>query len=77
MYTQDTLRPRLTVRFIVSQSHRAYLRKEWKSLAVLLGPTMLAAWFVSGLLIWGMIPGLTYVGKLNLCELVSAAYLEI
>jgi NhaP-type Na+/H+ or K+/H+ antiporter len=51
---------------------KAYLKKEWKSLATLLGPAMLSGWFVSGLLIWGLIPGLTYV---SLSVTVNSSYI--
>lgn len=40
---------------------KAYLRKEWVSLATLLGPIMVSAWFVTSLLIWGLIPGLNFL----------------
>lgn len=40
---------------------KAYLRKEWLSLVTLLGPIMIAAWFVTSLLIWGLIPGLNFL----------------
>lgn len=40
---------------------KAYLKREWISLATLLGPIMLIAWFLTSLLIWGLIPGLTYL----------------
>jgi NhaP-type Na+/H+ or K+/H+ antiporter len=40
---------------------KAYLRREWLSLVTLLGPVMLCAWFVTSLLIWGLVPGLTYL----------------
>ncbi|WVW82386.1 hypothetical protein I302_104393 [Kwoniella bestiolae CBS 10118] len=41
-----------------------YLRREWLSLVTLLGPIMTTAWFVSSLLIWGLIPGLTFLESL-------------
>lgn len=43
---------------------KAYLRKEWLSLTTLLLPVMLCAWFVTSLLIWGLIPGLSYLESL-------------
>lgn len=49
----------------------AYVRKEWKSLATLLGPVMTIAWFVSGLLIWGLIPGLTFLESLVIGSCVT------
>ncbi|WVQ97379.1 hypothetical protein IAU59_004491 [Kwoniella sp. CBS 9459] len=42
----------------------AYLRREWMSLATLLGPVMTTAWFISSLLVWGLIPGLTFLESL-------------
>ncbi|WWD17799.1 hypothetical protein CI109_102241 [Kwoniella shandongensis] len=49
----------------------AYVKKEWKSLATLLGPVMTIAWFVSGLLIWGLIPGLTFLESLVIGSCVT------
>jgi NhaP-type Na+/H+ or K+/H+ antiporter len=40
---------------------KAYLRREWISLVTLLGPIMISAWFVTSLLIWGLIPGLNFL----------------
>jgi NhaP-type Na+/H+ or K+/H+ antiporter len=40
---------------------KAYLRKELVSILVLLGPVMIYMWLVSGLLVWGLIPGLNFV----------------
>ena len=50
---------------------RAYLWKERSSLLTLLGPVMLSAWFVTGLLIWGLIPGLTYLEALVISACVT------
>lgn len=50
---------------------KAYLWKEWKSLALLLGPTMIAAWFSSALLIWGLIPGLTFLEALVISSCIT------
>ena len=41
-----------------------YLFKEWKSLALLLGPGMTAMWLCSSLLIWGMVPNLSFLYSL-------------
>ncbi|GAA97563.1 uncharacterized protein L969DRAFT_91475 [Mixia osmundae IAM 14324] len=41
-----------------------YLLKAWKSLAMILLPVMTAAWFVSSLIIWGLVPGLTFLEAL-------------
>lgn len=42
---------------------KAYLKKEFKSLLILLGPVMVFMWVVSGLSVWYFIPGLTFVSK--------------
>jgi NhaP-type Na+/H+ or K+/H+ antiporter len=42
---------------------KAYLKKEFKSLLVLLGPVMVFMWVVSGLCVWYFIPGLTFVSN--------------
>ncbi|OCF31083.1 hypothetical protein I316_07214 [Kwoniella heveanensis BCC8398] len=42
----------------------AYLRREWLSLTTLLGPVMTTAWFISSLLVWGLVPGLTFLESL-------------
>ncbi|KAK8191189.1 Sodium/hydrogen exchanger family-domain-containing protein [Phyllosticta capitalensis] len=41
-----------------------YLQKEWKSLALLLGPGMTGMWLITSLLCWGMVPGLNFLGAL-------------
>ncbi|ORX36017.1 Sodium/hydrogen exchanger family-domain-containing protein [Kockovaella imperatae] len=43
---------------------KAYLRKNWISLTTLLGPIMTTAWFITSLLVWAMIPGLTFLEAL-------------
>lgn len=43
-----------------------YLERNWLSLFMLLLVIMTIAWFVCGLLIWGLIPGLTFVESLCL-----------
>jgi NhaP-type Na+/H+ or K+/H+ antiporter len=40
---------------------KAYLKKDLKSLLTLLGPVMIYMWLVSGLLVWALVPGLSYV----------------
>lgn len=50
---------------------KAYLLKEWRSLIVLLGPVMTAAWFMCGLLIWALIPGLTFLESLVIGSCVT------
>lgn len=37
-----------------------YLKKEWRSLALLLGPGMCGMWIISSLLIWGLVPNLSF-----------------
>lgn len=41
-----------------------YLLKEWKSLALLLGPGMTFMWLSSSLLIWGLVPNLDFLHAL-------------
>ncbi|CEP08860.1 hypothetical protein [Parasitella parasitica] len=40
---------------------KAYLRKELSSILILLGPVMLFMWLISGLFVWALMPGLTFV----------------
>jgi NhaP-type Na+/H+ or K+/H+ antiporter len=48
-----------------------YLRKEWKALALLLGPIMTAMWLVSSLLVWGLVPNLPFVHALAVAACVT------
>ena len=41
-----------------------YLLTEWKSLAILLGPGMIAMWMSASLIIWGMVPNLPFLHAL-------------
>ncbi|KAI0378256.1 Sodium/hydrogen exchanger family-domain-containing protein [Hypomontagnella monticulosa] len=41
-----------------------YLKKEWKPLALLLGPIMTAMWLVTSLLVWGLVPNLPFLHAL-------------
>ncbi|KAG9246110.1 Sodium/hydrogen exchanger family-domain-containing protein [Calycina marina] len=41
-----------------------YLKTEWKSLALLLGPVMTTMWIVSSLLIWSLVPNLSFLHAL-------------
>ncbi|KAL8817521.1 MAG: hypothetical protein Q9191_008132, partial [Dirinaria sp. TL-2023a] len=41
-----------------------YLQYEWKSLSLLLGPGMTAMWVSSALLIWAMVPNLSFLHAL-------------
>jgi NhaP-type Na+/H+ or K+/H+ antiporter len=36
-----------------------YLKREWRSLAYLLGPGMIAMWLTTSLLVWAMVPNIT------------------
>lgn len=38
-----------------------YLKKEWKSLFYLIGPGMVVMWLVTSMLIWAMVPNLTFL----------------
>lgn len=42
---------------------RAYLKKQFQSLCILLGPVMVFAWLASSLLIWGLFPKLKFVSR--------------
>lgn len=41
-----------------------YLHREWKSLALLLGPGMTAMWICSTLIVWGMVPKISFLHSL-------------
>ncbi|PQE12846.1 Na H antiporter protein [Rutstroemia sp. NJR-2017a BBW] len=41
-----------------------YLKLEWKSLSLLLGPIMTTMWLASSLLVWGMVPNLSFLHAL-------------
>ncbi|KAL9131724.1 MAG: hypothetical protein Q9217_000399 [Psora testacea] len=41
-----------------------YLYKEWRSLALLIGPGMTVMWISSSLIIWGMVPNLNFLHSL-------------
>lgn len=41
-----------------------YLRTEWRSLTILLGPGLTIMWLVSSLLVWAMVPHLTFLHAL-------------
>ncbi|KAL0084383.1 Sodium/hydrogen exchanger family-domain-containing protein [Phycomyces blakesleeanus] len=47
---------------------KAYLRKEIGSLFVLLIPVMIWMWIISGLCVWAMIPGLTFLQSLMIAS---------
>lgn len=41
-----------------------YLQREWKSLALLLGPGMTIMWISSSLLVWALVPNLSFLHSL-------------
>lgn len=48
-----------------------YLRMEWRSLAVLLGPGMCIMWMVTSLLIWAMVPNIPFLFALAVGSCVT------
>ncbi|TVY49394.1 Na(+)/H(+) antiporter [Lachnellula occidentalis] len=48
-----------------------YLQKEWKSLALLVGPVMTLMWLASSLIVWGMVPHISFVQALALGACVT------
>ncbi|KAK3343755.1 Sodium/hydrogen exchanger family-domain-containing protein [Lasiosphaeria hispida] len=48
-----------------------YLKKEWRPLAILLGPIMVAMWVSTSLLIWAMVPGLPILHALAIGSCVT------
>lgn len=48
-----------------------YLRREWKPLALLLGPIMAAMWLSTGLLIWALVPRLPFLHALAIGACVT------
>jgi sodium/hydrogen antiporter len=48
-----------------------YLQKEWKSLALLLGPVMTVMWICSSLIIWGLVPDLPFLHALAIGACVT------
>lgn len=41
-----------------------YLYREWKSLALLLGPAMTAMWISSSLIVWAVVPKVGFLASL-------------
>ncbi|KAM7206257.1 Sodium/hydrogen exchanger family domain containing protein [Rhypophila sp. PSN 637] len=41
-----------------------YLKKEWKPLSLLLGPVMVAMWISTSLLVWALVPNLSFLHAL-------------
>lgn len=48
-----------------------YLQKEWKSLALLLGPVMAIMWMASSLLVWAMVPHISFLHALAIGACVT------
>lgn len=48
-----------------------YLQKEWRSLAVLLGPGLTIMWLSTSLLVWGLVPGIDFVMALTVGACVT------
>jgi NhaP-type Na+/H+ or K+/H+ antiporter len=48
-----------------------YLQKEWKSLAILLGPAMTSMWTISSVLIWLMVPDLPFLHALAVAACIT------
>jgi len=48
-----------------------YLKTEWKSLSLLLGPVMCAMWMVTSLLVWAMVPNLPFLHALAVGSCVT------
>ena len=54
-----------------SSDVQAYMARHWRSLFFLLGPCMIWGWFVSALLIWGLIPHLNLLSSLVIAACVT------
>ena len=48
-----------------------YLKKQWKPLAILVGPIMAAMWLATSLLVWGLVPGLSLLHALAIGSCVT------
>jgi sodium/hydrogen antiporter len=48
-----------------------YLKKEWKSLAILLGPVMTSMWLITSLLVWALVPNLPFLHALAIGACVT------
>lgn len=53
------------------QLPKRYLQIEWKSLSLLLGPGMSAMWMCSSLVIWAMVPNLSFLHALVVAACVT------
>lgn len=48
-----------------------YLKKEWKSLSLLLGPGMCFMWLATSLLVWGLVPHISFLHALAVAACVT------
>lgn len=48
-----------------------YLRTEWKSLCILLGPGLCTMWIVTSLLVWGLVPNIDFVMAISIGACVT------
>ncbi|RDW71359.1 putative Na(+) antiporter 1 [Coleophoma cylindrospora] len=48
-----------------------YLLKEWRPLALLLGPVMTAMWLLGSLIIWGLVPNISFLHALAIGACVT------
>ena len=48
-----------------------YLQTEWKSLSLLLGPGMCAMWIITSLLVWAMVPNISFLFALAVGSCVT------
>jgi sodium/hydrogen antiporter len=48
-----------------------YLKKQWKSLSILVGPVMMCMWIIASLLIWGLVPNLPFLHALAIGACVT------
>ena len=53
------------------QLPKKYLLKEWKPLALLLGPGMTGMWICSSMLVWGFVPNLSFLQSLAVAACVT------
>ena len=53
------------------QLPKKYVTRQWKSLSLLLGPGMCAMWISSSLLIWAMVPNLSFLHSLAIGACVT------
>jgi NhaP-type Na+/H+ or K+/H+ antiporter len=71
--THDFTRLVLGVQLVLAgvQLPSKYLLREWKSLALLLGPGMTGMWISSSLLVWAMVPDLPFLHALAVGSCVT------